>query len=465
MTSQQALDPLRFRVLIDIPDLAKNPRGSVRLEWIPSALSDSARRVPHGSLGLSTGNASLRTISGKIPDVRASSPKPREPEESEDTGPDAPRTPPGNGPGKVGTVHGVSVVVPTFREAANLPALIERVRAALAASGLEWELILVDDDSDDGSEAVVAERARDLPVRLEVRREPPRDLSLSVVRGVELARHERLVVMDADLSHPPERIPDLVAALDGDCDMAVGSRYTPGGLIDRSWGRWRRLQSRLAGLLAWPLTRCSDPLSGFFALERRALPDPGTLRPLGYKIGLELMVRGRLRVRDVPIGFTDRSMGSSKLNWKQQLNYLRHLHRLYRFRYGPSVRVLSFGLVGASGFAIDVAGYLGLQALGLEHRLARFLSFWPAVTWNWWLNRGFTFRERPRTRRRSQWARFVASSLVGLSVNVGGYTLLTSTVAVFDRQRWAALLLGVALGSVVNFLASTVYVYRRHARP
>ena len=130
----------------------------------------------------------------------------------------------------------VSIIVPTFREAANIPRLVERIHAALSDSGIAWELLLVDDNSEDGSETVVAELADRLPVRMVTRRQPPRDLSLSVIEGIRLCRFDRLVVMDADLSHPPERIADLLAALDGRCDMVIGSRYAPGGLIDRKPG-------------------------------------------------------------------------------------------------------------------------------------------------------------------------------------------------------------------------------------
>ena len=166
----------------------------------------------------------------------------------------------------------VSVVVPTYREASNVRALAEGVHAVLSGTGIEWELILADDDSADGTEALVDELARCFPIRLETRREPPRDLSRSVLFGIARARHERVVVMDADLSHPPARIPDLLRALDEGCDMAVGSRYAPGGRIDGGWSRWRLLGSRAATSLARPLVRCSDPMSGFFAADRRVLP-------------------------------------------------------------------------------------------------------------------------------------------------------------------------------------------------
>ena len=357
----------------------------------------------------------------------------------------------------------VSIIVPTFREAANIPRLAERIHAALSDSGIAWELLLVDDNSEDGSEAVVAELAHRLPVRMVTRRQPPRDLSLSVIEGIRLCRFDRLVVMDADLSHPPERITDLLAALDADCDMVVGSRYAPGGVIDQTWSRWRMLNSRLATSLALPLVSCSDPMAGFFATDRRALPDLQTLQPIGYKIALELMVRGKLRVKELPIDFRDRSLGSSKMNWRQQLNFMRHLYRLYRYKFGGPARLLCFVLVGTSGLVIDVAVYLGLQWIGLEHRLARFLSFWPAVTWNWRLNRSFTFGERHREPHVRQWGKFVASSLVGFSVNVGGYAILTSLVDFFASHRLLALLSGVVLATLVNFLLANFFVYRRHS--
>ena len=224
----------------------------------------------------------------------------------------------------------VSIVVPTLREAANLEPLAERVAGALAGRGPAWELLFVDDDSRDGSEAVAAGLAARLPVRMVVRRGGRPDLSRAVLDGIARSRHDRVVVMDADLSHPPERIPDLLAALDGGhCDMAVGSRYVAGASTAGDWGLARTLNSRVATLLAAPLVSCADPMAGFFAVDRRALPDPATLRPVGFKIGLELMVRGRLRVREVPIAFDDRRRGHSKLRWRQQLDYLRHLGRLY----------------------------------------------------------------------------------------------------------------------------------------
>lgn len=357
---------------------------------------------------------------------------------------------------------GVSIVAPTYREADNIRALATRIRYAMATADLDWELILADDDSGDGSEELALELSRGLPVLFHLRRNRPRDLSQSVLDGIRLARFDRLVVMDADLSHPPEQIPDLLAALHGDAEMVLGSRYAPGGRIDGAWGRYRTLNSRIATWLTRPLTRCADPMSGFFAVDRRRLPALDQFAPVGFKIGLELMVRGRLRVREVPIRFDERHGGSSKLTWRQQVAFLRHLFRLYRYRFELPVRLLSFGAVGATGLIVDTAAYLGLQTVGLDHLLARFLSFWPAVTWNWHLNRTLTFDDRPSARAVWQWTRFAFASTVGLATNVGSYAALTNLVEPFTERRLLAFFAGVVIGSTVNFATSTRFVYPQH---
>jgi dolichol-phosphate mannosyltransferase len=226
-----------------------------------------------------------------------------------------------------------TVIVPTFREAANLPELISRLGAIRRTALPDLELVVVDDDSGDGVEQVI-ERLGQPWVTLHVRR-GNRSLSSAVMEGFRRASGESLVVMDADMSHPPERIPDLLAALNAGADFALGSRYVAGGSTDVRWGVWRRVNSRLATLLARPLTSVSDPMSGFFALRRATLDQAAPLNPLGYKIGLELLVKCRCNaVAEIPIAFVERARGRSKLTMRQQWLYLRHVARLLRFRMG-----------------------------------------------------------------------------------------------------------------------------------
>lgn len=227
----------------------------------------------------------------------------------------------------------VTVVVPTYNERENLPGLAQRVFSALAP--LQCELLIVDDNSPDGTAAVAAELAASHPVHCIVRRDE-RGLATAVIAGLRAARGEFVVVMDADLSHPPESIPALLAALrDPQVQMAVGSRFVTGGKVDLHWPLHRRLNSLVARLLARPLTPVRDMMSGFFCVRRAELRLDG-LRPIGYKIALELIVRHRWRrVVEVPIVFADRAAGRTKLNVGEQVRYLRHLARLYAFAALP----------------------------------------------------------------------------------------------------------------------------------
>ena len=227
----------------------------------------------------------------------------------------------------------ISIVVPTFREAESLPLLIDRIALLRETSGIELELLIVDDDSRDGTEALIAARSEPW-LQLFVRTQD-RGLSQAVLFGLNRARGELLVVMDADLSHPPEVIPEMLAALRSGADFVLGSRYVQGGTTAEGWGLFRFLNSRVATYLARPLTRVSDPMSGFFALPRAVFERAESPSPLGYKIGLELLVRCRCRtVLEIPIHFSNRVRGESKLTLEQQLLYVRHLARLYRFKLG-----------------------------------------------------------------------------------------------------------------------------------
>ncbi len=228
----------------------------------------------------------------------------------------------------MGKLH-VTVVVPTYNERDNLAPLATRVFMTL--DPLTSELLVIDDNSPDGTADAARQLAQTSPVRCVVRT-AERGLATAVLAGLHAASGELVVVMDADLSHPPERIPALLAALgDPHVQMAIGSRFAPGGRVDLDWPWFRRLNSLAGRLLARPLTPVRDMMSGFFAVRRADLRLEG-LAPIGYKIALELIVRhGWTRVVEVPISFADRRAGQTKLNVAEQLRYLRHLGRLYGF--------------------------------------------------------------------------------------------------------------------------------------
>lgn len=233
---------------------------------------------------------------------------------------------------------GVNVIVPTLHEVDNLPHLIDRLAALRRSHSLDLDLLIMDDDSRDGSRELVA--GLGLPwVRL-VTRTANHGLSPAVVDGLKLADRPFVVVMDADLSHPPEAIPQMLARLEGGADFVIGSRYVAGGAIDADWGPFRRLNSKVATLLARPFTDAKDPMAGFFAFRRSLLDRADPLDPVGYKIGLELIVKCRCRnVQEVPIRFSNRQRGKSKLTLKEQLRYLQHLHRLFLHTHPRVARI------------------------------------------------------------------------------------------------------------------------------
>ena len=218
----------------------------------------------------------------------------------------------------------LSLIVPTYNEAENLPRLVNRLRLAL--EGCSFELIVVDDDSPDGTAEVARELSQAFPLNLVVRTDQ-RGLATAVLTGFRRAAGQVLGVMDADLQHPPEHLRPMLAAIDQGADLVVANRYGPGGA---DVGRVvRRSMSRAATLLTRAIVssarKTPDPLSGFFLLRREVVAGV-ELKPVGYKILLEVLVRGHARrVTSLPYVFQRRLTGNSKFNLSEQGRSLGHI--------------------------------------------------------------------------------------------------------------------------------------------
>jgi dolichol-phosphate mannosyltransferase len=357
----------------------------------------------------------------------------------------------------------IDLIVPTFKEAANLPLLIERLAALRRSYPRPLQLTVVDDDSRDGT--VEALETLALPwVRLIVRTEA-RGLSAAVLEGIERTTGELIVVMDADLSHPPEAIPRMLEELHNGSDFVVGSRYVEGGVTHDDWGLLRWLNSRLATCLARPFTSIKDPMSGFFALRREtfALADP--LNPIGYKIGLELMVKCRCsRIAEVPIEFADRIHGESKLSFREQLRYLRHLRRLFMYRYGTSSEVMQFIVVGASGVLVNLGVVTALLRAAVTAPLGIAGGIAASICTNFYLNRRFTFSHSRNAHMPTQFLSYLLAVAFGSLVN---YTVaLTLLARLPGLLPQFASLGGIGVATAVNFVALKYIVFkRRHYRP
>ena len=225
----------------------------------------------------------------------------------------------------------LSLVIPTYNEAENLPRLVERVYNAL--EGYSFELIVVDDNSPDGTAAVANELSREYPLKLVVRT-GQRGLATAALAGFGHASGGVLGVIDADLQHPPEHLRPMLAAIDLGFDLVIASRYSPGG-ADLG-GAVRRSMSKAASQLTRavvsPARKTPDPLSGFFLL-RREVVDGVELKPVGYKLLLEVLVRGKTRrVTSLPYAFERRLAGNSKFNLSEQGRSLIHILGLACFQ-------------------------------------------------------------------------------------------------------------------------------------
>lgn len=242
------------------------------------------------------------------------------------------------GPAGEGMQQKLGLVIPTLREAENIRGLLAHVRSVLDPLGAPYEIIVVDDDSRDGTEEIVsAISVQDPRVRLLVRR-GEKGLSGAILHGWERTDAPILGVMDADLQHPPELLPRLLDAIGDGADLAIASRYTEGGELGK-WNPLRKLFSAAAIWVTWPLqaghTRAKDPMSGFFMVRRRCLRE-GVFQKAGFKLLLEVLVRGRIEsVREIPFAFGLRNKGTSKAGVMVGFDYARLLARLYAAKFIP----------------------------------------------------------------------------------------------------------------------------------
>ncbi|MBP1911481.1 glycosyltransferase [Thermococcus stetteri] len=341
----------------------------------------------------------------------------------------------------------ISVIIPTYNERENLPEIVERLSRAL--QGYEYEIVVVDDDSPDRTWELAQKLGEKYPIKV-IRRTKERGLSSAVIRGFQEASGDIFVVMDADLQHPPEKVPELIEAIKNGADIAIASRYVPGGAV-KNWYWYRRLISKgaiMIGRVALPKIRnVRDPVSGFFAL-RREVVEGVELNPVGFKILMEILVKGRYnKVQEVPFTFGLRKAGESKLGSRTIINYLRHLYRLMKWE-GEIDRLLKFSLVGLSGIIVN-EGFLWafVRFLGWDKVLSNILATELAILNNFTWNDLWTFRDLKRKPILQRLASFHLAALSGAIVQWAVYVALLAV----GVHYLLANLVGIAISFIVRF--------------
>ena len=356
----------------------------------------------------------------------------------------------------------VSIVIPTYEEVENIPTILSKIDDLRTAINLNCEVLFMDDDSQDGSVEAVNRAGFDW-ARIIVRSKN-RGLSAAVLDGFDLAQHPVLICMDCDLSHPVEKIPALILALSSGQEMAIGSRYVAGGSTDDDWGPFRWLNSRVATFLSRPLTSVRDPMSGFFALRKHDFETAVDLNPVGYKIALELIVKCSFQnIGEVPINFSDRVAGESKLTLGQQLKFIQHLRRLYIHKFGESMYLIQFLAVGASGLLVNLTVLTLFQIAGAKALVSIAAGIAVSMCSNFLLNRRFSFSYARASNIFRQFVSFILASIVGGAVNYGVALYFQSSVFVSDSpySLQVSAICGVAAGTVFNFVANRFFVFRR----
>lgn len=364
----------------------------------------------------------------------------------------------------------VSIVVPTFNEADNIHELLDRIAAALP-SGTRAEVVFADDSTDRTCEVIEEAAAYcPLPVILHHRPVPEGGLGGAVVEGIARSSAPWIVVIDADLQHPPELIPELIARGETSAaELVVASRYAAGG--DRSGlaGGYRKLVSSTSTLVTkslFPraLSGLTDPMSGFFAIRRTAVDRASTqnegLQPLGYKILLELAVRCLPRgIAEVPYTFGERHAGESKSTAKEGMRFLRHLITLRTA--DARARAIAFGLIGLSGFVPNLVllWLLTTTGPGLHYAPAEIIANQAGLLWNFALIDSLVYRNQRRHHRRS--VRLLTFTSVGNADLVARIPLSALLITAGGMTAVPATALSMAIVFTARFLLVDRWLYRR----
>jgi dolichol-phosphate mannosyltransferase len=372
----------------------------------------------------------------------------------------------------------LSIVLPTYNESQNIVRVLDTVAEAVPVD-IAAEIIVVDDNSPDGTADIASHYAKNIlnnkKLHIElIRREAKLGLSSAILAGVQSATGDVIVVMDGDFSHPPQIIPSIVRELqDSEYDIVVASRYIKGGSI-RGWPFKRRLMSKGATKIAqYGLgIEIKDPVSGFFAFRRQIIKGVN-FDAIGYKMLLEILVKAKgARVKEVPYVFTNRRIGTSKLDNSVMLDYIRAVWRLYR--YGKSmkqkekrmsVHFLSkagrFYTVGASGLLVNYITSLFFNTFvpNSWYLYSTFIGILVSMTSNFFLNKLWTFEDKDFSVKKTaiQYGMFIGFSSLGAAIQLG---LVYALVENYNMDYPLALILAVVTASVGNFLLNKKWTFK-----
>jgi len=370
----------------------------------------------------------------------------------------------------------VSIIIPTFNESENICNVLKSIKKYLPK--IDIEAIVVDDNSPDGTGKIVEEYVKSMKKIAGysisvINRKTKEGLSSAILNGLENSKGDTVVVMDSDLSHPPQIIPKMLETIkQTQCDIVVASRYVKGGVI-RGWPFKRKLMSKVATKIAKKGlgVATNDPMSGFFAF-RRKITEGLKFDAIGYKMLLEILVKTKgVKVEEIPYIFTDRKFGSSKLNTSIIFDYCKSVWKLYRYgrtvrkdEKRTSVRFLSkisrFFTVGVSGLGVNyLASLLFSSSFDMWYLHATIMGIMFSITSNFVLNKYWTFEDRDFSPKRTviQYGKFAGFSSIGALVQLG---MVYYLVDGFSSSYPIALVLAVGTAAFSNFVLNKKWTFK-----
>ena len=372
----------------------------------------------------------------------------------------------------------ISIIIPTYNESENIIKILRSIGEILPKN-IPTQAIVVDDNSPDGTGKIVEDylknvkKIADYTIEI-IHRKAKDGLGSAILKGIQQAKGDTIVVMDSDFSHPPQIIPKLIDSIKKyQYDIAVASRYIKGGKI-QGWSLKRKIMSKFATLIAKKGLGIDtkDPMSGFFAFKRNIIKGLN-IDAIGYKILLEILVKTRdVNIKEIPYTFQDRELGSSKLSIKTIFDYYRSVWKLYRYgkplekqEKRSSVKFLykagRFYTVGTSGFIVNYVISLlfagGVSDLWYLH--ANVIGIVASITTNFVLNKIWTFGDKDFKIKKtiSQYGKFAMFSSLGALVQLGMvYFLVDSNEVAYPF----ALILAVITAAFGNFVLNKKWTFK-----
>jgi dolichol-phosphate mannosyltransferase len=353
----------------------------------------------------------------------------------------------------------LSIVIPTYNEKENIQSLIQKIQIEFEKSSIKGEIIIVDDNSPDGTGDILEELKKKTKNLKIIHRKGKFGLSSAVLEGWKIAEGEVLGVMDADLSHPPEKIHELYNPIkNNQVDFTIGSRYAKGGEIE-GWNFKRKIMSKGATFLARFFTSVRDPMTGFFIIKKECIKDK-TINPKGFKILLELILKADYKkIKEIPIKFTNRIKGKSKADASEIFLYLKNLFGYKKYIRKGLKEFFKFAFVGLIGTFINIAIlYLLTEGFGIYYLFSAVISFLVAMTNNFFWNKIWTFKEKINSSLGKKYVKFSLISVVALIVNLFFLYLFTDILGIYYLLS-QVLAIGIAL--IINFLGNKSWTFRK----